>query len=171
MIDFLKNRGIKAYHEVLEIAEYPNLLFSNDPGQYLAEARYNLYTIQKLNKLIKRDLISLSELEQVLSFIESSWSAYVHKHYRGKSFLFYLWGDVQIPAIRFSIVSLHEGMELPFRSPLNKVNCMSEVLTSYLHNIELDEIPTLIESDSDEVSHVDPDSSSALTVYYTHMNC
>lgn len=54
MIDFLRNKGIKAYHEVTEIAEQPNLLFSNDKEQYNAKANYNLYTIQKLNKLIKR---------------------------------------------------------------------------------------------------------------------
>lgn len=52
MIDFLKNKGIKAFHEILEIAEHPNLLFSSDKEQYNSEAQHNLYTIQKLNKLI-----------------------------------------------------------------------------------------------------------------------
>jgi hypothetical protein len=58
MIDFLKNKGIKAFHEILEIAEHPNLLFSNDKQQYYAEARYNLYTIQKMNRLIRKNSIS-----------------------------------------------------------------------------------------------------------------
>ena len=41
MIDFLKNNRINAYNEIIEIAEQPNLLFSNDSGQYNAEANYN----------------------------------------------------------------------------------------------------------------------------------
>ncbi|MFD0716266.1 hypothetical protein [Paenibacillus sp. GCM10027626] len=45
MIDFLKKKGIEAFQEILEIAEHPNLVFSNDKEQYYAEARYNLYTI------------------------------------------------------------------------------------------------------------------------------
>ncbi|WP_240419974.1 hypothetical protein [Paenibacillus periandrae] len=44
MIEFLKNKGVKLYNEIIEIAEQPNLLFSNDNGQCNAEANYNLYT-------------------------------------------------------------------------------------------------------------------------------
>jgi len=40
MINYLKNKGIKAFCEILEIVEHPNLLFSNDKEQYNAEARY-----------------------------------------------------------------------------------------------------------------------------------
>lgn len=65
MIDFLRNKAVKAYNEIIDIAEQPNLLFSNDKGQYNAEASYNLYTIQKLNKLIKKSSISIGELEKV----------------------------------------------------------------------------------------------------------
>lgn len=55
MIDFLKRKGIKAYNEIKEIAEQPDLLFSNDPQQINAEASYNMYTIQNLNKLYRTE--------------------------------------------------------------------------------------------------------------------
>ncbi|GAA4837596.1 hypothetical protein GCM10023310_13970 [Paenibacillus vulneris] len=105
MIDFLRNKAVKAYDEINDIAEQPNLLFSNDKGQYNAEASYNLYTIQKLNKLIKKSSISIGELEKVFIFIEASWSTYLKKHYRDRSFIFYIWGDYQMPAIKLSVVS------------------------------------------------------------------
>lgn len=132
MIDFLKIKSIKAFHEILEIAERPDLLFSNDKKQYTAEARYNLYTIQKLNKLIKKNSISLIKIEQTISFIEDSWSRYLSEHYLGKSFVFYSWVDYQIPAIRLSVVSFYEGLELPFGCVLEKVNDISKVLSPYL---------------------------------------
>ncbi|MBT2289070.1 hypothetical protein J7E73_07965 [Paenibacillus albidus] len=138
MIDFLKNKGIKAFHEILEIAERPDLLFSNDKKQYNAEARYNLYTIQKLNKLIRKNRISLNELVQIISFIEDSWSEYLSKHYQGRSFVFYSWVDYQIPAIRLSVVSFYEGIELPFGCVLEKVNDISEVLSLYVDNAEFE---------------------------------
>ncbi|GIP22896.1 hypothetical protein J22TS3_31710 [Paenibacillus sp. J22TS3] len=63
MIDFHKNKAIKAYSEIITITGDPSLLFSNDRKQCNAEAAYNMYTIQTLNKLIKKDRISVSELE------------------------------------------------------------------------------------------------------------
>ncbi|MBJ6362483.1 hypothetical protein ACFOQM_14550 [Paenibacillus sp. GCM10012307] len=171
MINFLKNKRIKAYYEILEIAKHPNLLFSNDKEQYNAEARYNLYTIQKLNKLIKKKNISMNELQHVFGFIETSWSRYLREHYQGKSFVFYFWGDYQIPAIRVSIVSYHEGIELPFECDLKKVNDMNDVLSLYLDKADFDGM-TFIESDGiDEVSNLEPDNGYMLTVYTKEIIC
>ncbi|WP_409345212.1 hypothetical protein [Paenibacillus sp. MBLB4367] len=171
MIDFLKKMGIKAFYEILEIAEHPNLLFSNDKEQYFAEARYNQYTIQILNKLIKKNRTSLNELQQVIGFIETSWSTYLSKYYKGKSFVFYFWCDFQIPAIRVSVVSYYEGVELPFGCVLNMVNDKSEVLSLYVNKADFDGM-TIIESDgAEEVSNLESDNGYTLTVYSKKINC
>ncbi|CAH1214591.1 hypothetical protein PAECIP111893_03820 [Paenibacillus plantiphilus] len=174
MIDFLKNKGQKAYDEISAIAEKPNLLFSNDREQNSAEASYNLFTIHKLNKLIKKDNISINELEQVLSFVEASWSSYLRKHYIGKSFVFYFWGDYQIPAIRVSVVSYYEGRELPFECILNKISDMKEVLSQYKVKALFDGI-TVIESDEfDEGNDNNKDEAEdtyMLTIYCNIIDC
>jgi len=169
MIDFLKNKGLKAFYEISAIAEHPNLLFSNDKEQYHSEAQFNLYTIQHLNKLIKKNNISINELQQIFGFIETSWSDYLSKYYRGKSFIFYVWADDQIPAFRFSVVSYYEGIELPFRCSLNKVNDMIEVLSLYVNKAQFDGVTTLELDDADETDEASPSSDSdnvyTLTVY------
>ncbi|MDR0269415.1 hypothetical protein [Paenibacillus sp.] len=170
MIDFLRNKGIKAYNEILEIAEQPNLLFSNDSGQYNAEARYNLYTIQKLNKLIKKSSISIGELEKVFTFIEASWSTYLKKHYRDRSFIFYIWGDYQIPAIRLSVVSFYEGFELPFGCILNKVSDIQDVLFQYKEEAYFDGI-TIIETDESSLNEEESERDYILTVYSKIISC
>jgi len=175
VIGFLKNKGIKAFYEISAIAEHPNLLFSNDRQQYYSEAQFNLYTLQKLNKLIKKNKLSLNELQQIFGYIETSWSDYLRKYYRGKSFIFYLWGDEQIPAIRFSVVSYYEGVELPFRCSLNKVNDMSEVLSQYVNKTQFDGV-TIIELDkADETDKASSSSESdygyTLTVYSKKITC
>jgi len=175
VIGFLKNKGIKAFYEISAIAEHPNLLFSNDRQQYYSEAQFNLYTLQKLNKLIKKNKLSLNELQQIFGYIETSWSDYLRKYYRGKSFIFYLWGDEQIPAIRFSVVSYYEGVELPFRCSINKVNDMSGVLSQYVNKTQFDGV-TIIELDkADEKdkasSSFESDYGYTLTVYSKKITC
>jgi hypothetical protein len=170
MIDFLSNKGIKAYNEIVEIAEQPGLLFSNDSGQYNAEANYNLHTIQKLNKLIKKDSDSIHELEKVFIYIENSWSMYLNKHFRGKSFHFYVWGDSQIPAIRLSVVSYYEGVELPFGCTLNKVSNIENVLIQYKEEAQVDGI-TIIETDESNLNDDETESDFILTVYSKIINC
>jgi hypothetical protein len=125
-----------------------------------------------LNKLIKKNSFSLNELQQVIGFIETSWTRYLSKYYEGKSFVFYFWGDYQIPAIRLSIVSYYEGIELPFGCVLNKVNDMSEVLSLFVDKAEFDGM-TIIESDgADEVSSLDSDNNGyTLTVYSKKIIC
>lgn len=171
MIDFLKNKGIKAFHEILEIAEHPNLLFSSDKEQYNSEAQHNLYTIQKLNKLIKKNNISIYELQQVFGFIETSWSEYLKKVYQGKSFVFYVWGDYQIPAIRVSVVSYYEDIELPFECLLNKVNDMSEVLRLYVDKAEFAGMAIMESNEAEEVSNPESDNIYTLTVYSKKITC
>lgn len=161
MIDFLKNKGLKAFYEISAIAEQPNLLFSNDKEQYHSEAQYNQYTIQKLNKLIHKHNISIKELQQIFGYIETSWSDYLSKYYRGKSFIFYVWADDQIPAFRVSVVSYYEGVELPFRCSLNKVNDMIEVLTPYVDKAQSDGVAAFELAEADEASP----SSEADNVY------
>jgi hypothetical protein len=170
MINFLRNKGIKAYNEIIEIAEQPNLLFSNDIGQYNAEASYNLYTIQNLNNLIKKNNISISELEKVFIFIEAAWSAYLNNYFKGKHFVFYLWGDYQIPAIRISVISFYKELELPFGCTLNKVYEMQDVLTQYKEKVQFDGIPIINIDKSD--SHEDEDVHKyILTVYLKIIKC
>lgn len=131
MIDFLKTKNSKAYAEIMEMAERPGVLFSNDPLQMEAEALYNMRAIQRLNKLIKNNKLSPGELEDVFAFVESAWAAYLKKFYREKTFIFYLWGDYQIPAIRFSVISYEEGRGLPFACMVNQIGDRKEVLLAY----------------------------------------
>ncbi|TXK83449.1 hypothetical protein [Paenibacillus sp. N3.4] len=170
MISFLRNKGIKAYNEILEIAGQPNLLFSNDREQYNAEAIYNVYTIQKLNKLIKKKNILISDLEQVFSFVETSWSAYLNKYYKGKCFVFYIWGDYQIPAIRVSVVSYYEGFELPFGCTLINVNNLQEVLLQYQEKAYFDGI-TINEVVESEDEANEPESKYKVIVYSKIIKC
>ncbi|MBH5318978.1 hypothetical protein I6N90_14325 [Paenibacillus sp. GSMTC-2017] len=173
MIDFLKNKGIKAYNEIIEIAEQPNLLFSNDRGQYNSEASYNVYTIHKLNKLIKKNNISISELDNIFLYIEASWSSYLNKYFKGKSFVFYLWGDYQIPAIRVSVVSFYEGLELPFTCVLNKVNDLKELLGQYKKEAQFEGIciNQIDESDSNINNIHEIEAEYTLTIYSKMINC
>jgi hypothetical protein len=173
MIEFLKTKRIKAFHEIIAIAEKPDLLFSNDREQYNAEALYNLYTLQKLNKLIRKGHISMNELAQVFNFIETSWSVYLSKHYKntGKDFVFYCWGDYQIPAIRFSIVSYYEGLELPFTCVLNKVNDMKDVLSEYITKAQLEGISIMEEQTPHEVTNLEPGKPYTLTLYSKKIHC
>jgi hypothetical protein len=170
MIDFLRNKGIKAYNEIIEIAEQPNLLFSNDRGQCNVEASYNLYTIQKLNKLIKKNSISIDELEKVFVFIEESWSTYLNNHFKGKTFVFYIWGDFQIPSIRVSVVSFYEELELPFKCTLNKVNDIQDVLIQYKENAQIDGI-TIIDVDESDLNEDEEENEYILTVYSKIIKC
>ncbi|MEK8131107.1 hypothetical protein WMW72_24695 [Paenibacillus filicis] len=170
MIDFLRNKGIKAYNEIIEIAEQPNLLFSNDSGQHNAEANYNLYTIHKLNKFIKKDSVSVCELEKAFIFIENSWSAYLNKHFMDKTFLFYIWGDYQIPAIKLSVVSFYEGLVLPFECTLNKVKNIQDVLIQYKEKAQFDGI-TMIETDESNLNDYETGSDYILTVYSRIITC
>ncbi len=137
MIDFLKNKEIHAYNQLMAVAERPDFLFSNDSSQYHAEAKYNMCTIQKLNKLIKKDQITIPELEQIFIFMEHSWAAYLSTYFTSKSFIFYIWGDDQIPALRLSVVSFYEDLELPFRCMLDKVDHLAYVMTSYYEKLQL----------------------------------
>lgn len=172
MVDFLKNIGIKAYEEISAIATQPNLLFSNDSGQYYAEATYNLYIIRTLNKWIKKNRISISELEQVIGFIESSWFTYLSTHFKGKAFVFYFWGDCIIPALKVSVVSYYERLDLPFVCNLNKVHDMKEVLSQYKAEAKFDGI-AIIESDQLEVDDVldEAEENYTLTVYSKIFHC
>ena len=170
MIDFLRNKSIKAFHEISEIAECPDLLFSNDKQQYQAEARYNFYTIQRLNKLIRKDKLSLNEFKQLISFIEDSWSSYLSHHYPGKSFVFYCWGDYQIPALRVSVVSFYEGVELPFGCVLEKVHDISQVLSQYVDVVKIERIEVL--ETAEEISSPQSDNNKyKLMVYSKRVIC
>lgn len=165
MIDFLRDKSIKAFHEISGIAECPDLLFSNDKEQYQAEARYNFYTIQRLNKLIRKDKLSLIEFEQLMSFIEDSWSSYLSRHYPEKPFVFYCWGDYQIPALRVSVVSFYEGVELPFGCELEKVKDISKVLSQYMDVMQGEEAHEIM-SEAAEDNGVESDNNAyTLTVY------
>lgn len=170
MIDFLKTISSKAFHEISEIAERPDLLFSNDKQQYQAEARYNFYTIQRLNKLIRKDKLSLNEFEQLISFIEDSWSSYLSRHYPGKPFVFYCWGDYQIPALRVSVVSFYEGVELPFGCVLEKVNDISQVLSHYADIVKAESIE-VVEAEEEIGSTESDNNDYKLTVYSKRMIC
>ncbi|WP_336771350.1 hypothetical protein [Paenibacillus sp. MMO-58] len=170
MIDFLRNKSIKAYNEIIEIAEKPALLFSNDSGQYISEAKYNLYTIQKLNKLMKKDSVSIHELEKIFIFIEYAWSAYLKKHFRGKSFLFYVWGDSQIPAFRISVFSYYEGLELPFGCTLNKVSNLQNVLIQYKKEAQFDGL-TIIGTDESILNDDGTEMNYILNVYSKIITC
>ncbi|MEK4045107.1 hypothetical protein NSU18_15765 [Paenibacillus sp. FSL H8-0048] len=170
MIDFLRDKSIKAFHEISEIAERPDLLFSNDKQQYQAEARYNFYTIQRLNKLIRKDKLSLNEFKQLISFIEDSWSSYLSRLYPGKPFVFYCWGDYQIPAFRVSVVSFYEGVDLPFGCVLEKVNDISQVLSHYVDIVKAGSIE--VSEAEEEMSSPESDNNDyKLMVYSKRMIC
>ncbi|WPP39706.1 hypothetical protein SK066_13845 [Paenibacillus hunanensis] len=167
MIDFLKNKEMNAYNQLMALAERPDFLFSNDSSQYHAEANYNMYTIQNLNKLIKKNKISITELEQIFNFIEHSWVAYLSTYFTSKSFIFYAWADYQIPALRLSVVSFYEGLELPFRCALDKTNCLAQVMTSYYEELQIDQ-NVMAKAECNEIKI---ESSYILTVYSKVIRC
>ncbi|GGJ23269.1 hypothetical protein [Paenibacillus hunanensis] len=167
MIDFLKNKEMHAYNQLMAVAERPDFLFSNDSSQYHAEANYNMYTIQKLNKLIKNNNISITELEQIFNFIEHSWTVYLSTYFTSKSFIFYAWGDYQIPALRLSVVSFHEDLELPFRCALDKTDYLAQVMTSYYEELQLDQ-NVIAKAGCNEIQI---ESSYLLTVYSKVIRC
>ncbi|WP_405081742.1 hypothetical protein ACI48J_03720 [Paenibacillus chitinolyticus] len=165
MIDFLKTKGIKAYNEIVEIAERPDLLFSNDRDQVDAEARYNHRTIQRLNKIIKNNKLSLNELEDILAFVESAWASYLKKFYAEKTFVFYMWGDYQIPAIRISAVSYYEGLGLPFGCIVNQIDDRKEVLTQYREKACFDGVPVAESEDLNLAADDEEENTYILTMY------
>ncbi|MFS0840387.1 hypothetical protein [Paenibacillus sp. 1P03SA] len=172
MIDFLKTKNSEAYAEIVEIAERPDMLFSNDPLQMEAEALYNMRTIQRLNKIIKNNKLSLGELEDIFAFVESAWAAYLVKFYREKTFIFYLWGDYQIPAIRFSVISYKVGRGLPFASKVNQVSDRKEVLLAYREKVCFDGIQILRhEEDSDTTNAKEEEAVYTPTVYTRMIEC
>ncbi|EGL15228.1 MULTISPECIES: hypothetical protein [unclassified Paenibacillus] len=170
MITFLQTKGIKAYNEILEIAERPDFLFSNDRDQVDAEARYNHRTIQRLNKMIKYNKLSLNELEDVVAFVESAWASYLKKFYEEKAFVFYMWGDYQIPAIRISVVSYYEGLGLPFGCIVNQVDDRKEVLIQYREKACFDGIPIRDSEDPNSVIDDEEENTYLLTVYARIIN-
>ncbi|MCM3745773.1 hypothetical protein M3223_00255 [Paenibacillus pasadenensis] len=171
MIEFLRSRSTKVYQELVKIAEQPDLLFSNDQNQRMSEARYNFFTIQKLNKLISTGRINVIELQRIMSYIEVSWTDYLSKYYQGKSFLFYFWGDYQIPALRVSIISYFDGLELPFGCALNKATDMNEVLSQYVDKAQLDRMINVEPKEAYEAEKIEPDSNYKLTVYLKKIIC
>lgn len=149
MIDFLKNKSIVLYDLIAGVADSPNLLFSNDPNQNLAEADNNLFTMQDLNKLIKRKRIDMSELVAIFRYIEDRWTEYLKRYYTGKNFIFYLWGDHQIPAIRFCIISCYaEDQKLPFGRTLKQYEQLDPILVDYQNKAFFEGIPVFQEEDS-----------------------
>ncbi|MFE6799578.1 hypothetical protein [Paenibacillus chitinolyticus] len=172
MIDFLKIKNSKAYAEIMEIAEQPGVLFSNDPLQMEAEALYNMRTIQRLNKLIKRDSVSLHELDNLFAFLEDAWASYLQKFYAGKTFVFYLWGDYQIPAIRFSVISYEEGLRLPFACKVNQASDRKEVLLAYREKACFDGLQILQhEEDSGTTNEEEEETAYTATVYTRIIEC
>ncbi|MFD1888240.1 hypothetical protein [Paenibacillus wenxiniae] len=170
MIDFLRSIDVKAYNQIIEIAGRPNLLFSNDGGKYHAEANYNMYTIQKLNKWIENNKLSVDELEQIFTFIEHSWSVYLSTYFKAKSFVFYVWGDYQIPALRLSVVSFYKELELPFKCALNKVNSLASVMNLYHQELQLNQC-TILEADPSSLNEYEAETPYILTVYSKVILC
>jgi len=104
--------------------------------------------------------------------VESSWSSYLSQHYKGKSFIFYLWGDYQIPAIRVSVVSYDEGKELPFECVLNKVKDVKEVVAEYITKAQFGGITVIEANESDEADHTTGiETRYMLTVYSNMIDC
>lgn len=171
MIDFLKTKSKKAYDEIVAVAEHPDLLFSTDPAQYHAEARYNQYTVQKIHPLIKKRLISVHELEQAIGYIERSWSRYLSQHFPGRSFAYYVWCDLQIPAIRMSVVSAYEGLELPFGCVLRKVHVMHDVFARYIESVQRDGTTIRLVNEEEEGSQDQSDHVPTLAVYSKKIPC
>ncbi|WP_235941350.1 hypothetical protein [Paenibacillus puerhi] len=123
--------------------------------------------------MIKNSNIAIRDLEKVFSFIESSWYDYLKKHYKGKVFVFYVWGDYQIPAIRISIASFYKELELPFVCSLNKVNSLNELLVQYREKAQFNGIAIIEvdETDNNMDNNDEIESHYKLTVYSKIIKC
>jgi hypothetical protein len=110
----------------------------------------------------------MSELAVIFKYVECSWTRYLRMHYKGKDFMFYLWGDYLIPAIKFSIVSLHsEDQGLPFGCRLNKVDEIVPIIEMYQEKAMFKGIP-IMEKSADVY---DEQNDYTLTVYSKIIVC
>ncbi|OXM16217.1 hypothetical protein CGZ75_05860 [Paenibacillus herberti] len=105
-----------------------------------------------------------------MSEISAKTSTYLSKHYKGKRFVFYLWVDYLVPAIRISIVSYYEKLELPFGCNLNKVDDLKEVISQFKNKALLNGISAerLLRESSDENEET---ANFILTVYSKIISC
>jgi hypothetical protein len=163
MIEFLQQKGLKAYNEIVEICQKPDLLFSNDPNQLDSEARQNMRSIQSFNRLLHKNRISVHEVSIALTYIERSMEDYLRRFYNEKSFLFYVWPDALVPAIRFSVVSDFND-RLPFDCILNVTHDIKALIEEYKAAAAFNGVPILeheeqIEGKDDEYNGI------RLTVY------
>jgi hypothetical protein len=121
MIDFLKQRGQKAYREIRSILDQPEFLFSNDRELIRLESSHNLRYIHGLNKLIKNHKISNEEVKQIFLFIEDSIKKYLRGWYENKPFVYYVKADALIPAFVIWVASYHDSKQIEGTVPLEEI--------------------------------------------------
>ena len=164
MIEFLQQKGLKAYNEIVEICQKPDLLFSNDPNQLDSEARQNMWSIQSFNRLLHKNQISVVEVSIVFTYIEQSIEDYLKRFYNDKSFLFYVWADALVPAIRFCVVTNFEDL-LPFDSIPNVTHDIKALIEEYKTTAAFNGVPILEHEGHTEEGQDDEHNGTGLNVY------
>lgn len=112
MLEYLNRYAQKAFREINAIIENPGFLFSNDPQLLQREAIANYCYIHGFNRLIKHNRITNERLMEALMFLEDNIVSYLRKHYKNKSFIYYLSGDALVPAFTLTVVSYYKEQEI-----------------------------------------------------------
>ncbi|NGM83787.1 hypothetical protein G5B47_15300 [Paenibacillus sp. 7124] len=97
MLDFLSKHAQKAYKEIQQITEQPDLLFSNDPTLIPLEARTNYRYIHGFTRLLRKGTLNIEDVTISLFFVKSKLDEYLKKIYKNKDFEFIIYGDIGIP--------------------------------------------------------------------------
>ncbi|WP_025693883.1 hypothetical protein [Paenibacillus durus] len=126
MLDFLSKHAQKAYKEIQQITEQPDLLFSNDPTLIALEARTNYRYIHGFTRLLRKGTLNIEDVTRSLLFVESKLDEYLKKIYKNKDFKFIIYGDIGIPGFTLTITSYYENHDDEGRFRKRMISSSSE---------------------------------------------
>lgn len=149
MLDFLSKHAQKAYKEIQQITEQPDLLFSNDPTLIPLEARTNYRYIHGFTRLLRRGTLNIEDVTRSLLFVESKLDEYLKKIYKNKDFKFIIYGDIGIPGFTLTITSNYENQEDEGRSELDELVKWFHMNALY-NGLNIDKEITEVELDGSE---------------------
>lgn len=98
-------------------------------GDVDVEARQNMWSFS-----LTPDQIGTLKTDDVVQFIEAiitSRSEQINKRHLPKMVI-YCWYDEMANQLRFSMVSVRNGVKLPFRCPVNSTDSITDVVSRYL---------------------------------------
>ncbi|WP_068775970.1 hypothetical protein [Paenibacillus sp. FJAT-26967] len=129
MLDYLSIHAQKAYREIINITEHPDLLFSNDPALLASEYAYNSTYLFGFNRLIRKNRLTTPILAASLNGLMDGIESYLRRYYTAKAFVITVSADPLVPAFKLSVVSYYEE-----RHQLDGLVSLEEVVEWYRAN-------------------------------------